>query len=108
VDEQHTQSTDTVLSHNETRASYDDNSKDKNYHLHFDKKIEGRLCCCGSLCKSDHQQPSQVKRAKQKRHFLHSWTTISNFTDAVLMGLNSIDADLNRPDDITNLFNFDK
>ncbi len=40
-------------------------------------KIEGRLCCCGFLCKSDHEQPSRVKRAKRKRRFLHSWTTIS-------------------------------
>ena len=31
-----------------------------------------------------------------------------NFTDAVLIGLNAIDADLNRPDDITNPFDFDK
>ncbi len=58
------------------------------------KKIEGRLCCCCSLCKPDHRQPSRFKRAKKKRRFLHFWTTISNFTDTVLMGLNSIDADL--------------
>ncbi len=30
-----------------------------------------------------------------------------DFTDIILMGLNSLDADLNRPDDITNPFNFD-
>ncbi len=30
------------------------------------------------------------------------------FTDTVLMGLDFIDADLKRPDDITNLFDFDK
>ncbi len=29
------------------------------------------------------------------------------FTDTILMGLNSIDADLKRPDDIMNLFDFD-
>jgi hypothetical protein len=29
-----------------------------------------------------------------------------NFMDAILMGLDSIIADLTRPDDITNLFNF--
>jgi hypothetical protein len=29
-----------------------------------------------------------------------------DFTDTVLMGLDSIDADLNRPDDVTNPFNF--
>ncbi len=58
------------------------------------KKNEGRLCCCGFLCKTDHRQPSRVKRAKRKRHFLHFWTTISNCTDTVLMGLDSMDADL--------------
>jgi hypothetical protein len=31
-----------------------------------------------------------------------------DFTDTILMGLNSIDADLKRPDDIKNSFNFDK
>ncbi len=30
------------------------------------------------------------------------------FTDTILMGLDSIDADLKRPDDVTNPFNFDK
>ncbi len=29
-----------------------------------------------------------------------------DFMDAILMGLNSMDADLNRPDDVTNPFNF--
>jgi hypothetical protein len=58
------------------------------------KKIKGRLCCCGSLCKTDHRWPSRVKRAKRKRRFLHFWTTISNFTDTILMGIDSMDADL--------------
>ncbi len=31
-----------------------------------------------------------------------------DFTDTILMGLNSIDADLKRPDDIKNPFDFDK
>ncbi len=105
---QATQLTDTVLSNIKTSASCNNNNEDKNYHLHFDKKIEGRLCCCGVPHKSDHWQPTQVKRAKRKRLFLHSWTTISNFTDTVLMGLDSIDADFNRPDDVMNQFVFDK
>ncbi len=87
LDEQCTRSTDAVPSDNKTSTRCDDNIKDTIYHLHFDKKIEGRLCCCGSPCKTDHQWPSRVKRAKRKRHFLHFWTTISNFTDTVLMGL---------------------
>jgi hypothetical protein len=31
-----------------------------------------------------------------------------DFIDTILMGLNSIDADLKRPDDIKNPFDFDK
>ncbi len=31
-----------------------------------------------------------------------------NFRDTVLMGLNSTDSDLKRPDDVTNPFHFDK
>ncbi len=57
-------------------------------------KIEDRLCCCGSLCKPDHRQPSQVKRAKRRGRFLHFWTVISNVTDTILMGLDPMDADL--------------
>ncbi len=94
LDEQLTRLNDTIPSNNKASASCDDNNKDKNYHLHFAKKIKGRLCCCGSLRKTDHQWLSWVKKAKRKRRFLHYWTTISNFTDTVLMGLNSIDADL--------------
>ncbi len=30
-----------------------------------------------------------------------------NFTGTILMGLDSMDADLNRPDDVTNPFGFD-
>ncbi len=77
LDKQCRQSTDTVPSNNKTSASCNDNNEDKNCHLHFYKKIEGRLCCCVVPCKSDHQLPSWVKRAKRKRGFLHSWTTIS-------------------------------
>ncbi len=69
-------------------------TKTKNTIFILIKKIKGRLCCCGFLCKTDHWRPSWVKRAKRKRRFLHFWTTISNFTDTVLMGLNSMDADL--------------
>ena len=84
-------------------------TKTKNTIFILIKKIKGRLCCCGFLCKTDHWRPSWVKRAKRKRRFLHFWTTISNFTDTVLMGLDSMDADLkNRPNDVTNPFDFDK
>ncbi len=58
LDERRTRSTDAVPNDNKASASCDDNNKDKNYHLHFDKKIEDRLCCCGSLCKTDHRRLS--------------------------------------------------
>jgi hypothetical protein len=40
LDEQHTQSTDTIPSNNKTSTSCNNNNKDKNYHLHFDKKLK--------------------------------------------------------------------
>ncbi len=76
LDKQRRQSTETILSNNKTSASCNNNNKDLNYHVHFDKKNEVRLCCCGVPCKSDHRQPSQVKREKRKRHFFNCWTTI--------------------------------
>ncbi len=40
LDEQQTQSTDAILSNNKTSTRCDDNNEDKNYHLHFDKKLK--------------------------------------------------------------------
>jgi hypothetical protein len=40
LDEQRRRSTDTVPSDNKASASCDNNNKDKNYHLHFDKKLK--------------------------------------------------------------------
>ncbi len=77
--EQCRQSTDAIPSNNKTSLSCDDNNKDKNYHLHFDKKMKGGCVVVVFLHKSDHWQLSQVKRAKRKIHFLHSWMTISIF-----------------------------
>jgi hypothetical protein len=82
--------------------------EDENYHLCIDKKMKA-----GSHVphKSDHQQhgakaqPSQKgKKGEMPPTFLDNDL---NFTDTILMGLNSMDADLNRPDDITNPFDFD-
>ncbi len=53
---------------------------------------------------------SQVKSKEQKERdvsFILGQRSLI-YTDTVLKGLNSIDADLNRPDDITNPFDFDK
>jgi len=81
--------------------------KDENYHLHADKKLKA-----GShvLCKSDHQQhrgKSQLSQKGKKGEMSPTFMDIDlNFTDAISMGLDSMDADLKGPDDITNLFDF--
>jgi hypothetical protein len=40
LDKQRTQSTEVVLSDNKTSTRCDDNNKDTNYYLHFDKKLK--------------------------------------------------------------------
>ncbi len=61
--------------------------------------------------KSDHQQHGAKAQLSQKGKKGEMPPTFLdnnlNFTDTVLMGLDSIDADLNRPDDVTHLFDFD-
>jgi hypothetical protein len=47
------------------------------------------------------------QKGKKKEIFSSFLEDDLNFTDTVLMGLSSIDADFKRPDDITNPFNFD-
>ncbi len=81
--------------------------EDENYHLHVDKKMKA-----GSHvpCKSDHQQHRGKSQSSQKGK--KGGTTpifLDNdldFRNTVLMGLDSMDADLNRPDDIRNPFIF--
>jgi hypothetical protein len=62
-------------------------------------------------CKSDHQQHGAKARLSQKGKKGETPPTFLDndfdFTDTVLMRLNSMDSDLNRPDDLTNLFDFD-
>jgi hypothetical protein len=48
------------------------------------------------------------QKGKKKETFCSFLDNNLYFTDTVLMGLDSIDADLKRPDDITNPFDFDK
>ncbi len=61
--------------------------------------------------KSDHQQHGAKVQLSQKGKKGEMPPTFLDddldFRDTVLMGLDSIDANLNRPDDITNLFDFD-
>jgi hypothetical protein len=107
LDEQRRQSTDTVPSNNETSANCGDNNKDKNCHLHFDTKLKAG-CVAVVPFASLTLTTKLSQQNKKKIYFLHSWTAISNFTDTILIRLDSIYADLNRSDDVTNLFNFDK
>ncbi len=48
------------------------------------------------------------QKGKKKETFPSFLDNDLYFTDTVLMGLSSIDADLKRPDDVTNPFDFDK
>ncbi len=61
-------------------------------------------------CKSDHQQHKTKSQLSQKGKKGERPPTFLdndlNFTETILMGLISIDADLNRPDDATNPFDF--
>ncbi len=62
-------------------------------------------------CKSDHEQHGAKAQSSQNGKKGETPPTFLDndldFTDTVLMGLDSMDADLNRPDDITNQFKFD-
>ncbi len=104
-------STDTPISSEDPASASSESKKpheDENYPLHIDKKMKAG----GHVpCKSNHQQHGAKAQLSQKGKKGETPPTFLgndlNFTDTILMGLNSIDADLNRPDDITNLFNFD-
>ncbi len=103
-------STDTLVPSEDPASASSESKKtheDENYHLHVDKKMKA-----GSHvpCKSDHQQQRTKSQSSQERKKGETPCTFSgndlDFTDTVLMGLNSMDADLDRPDDVTNPFEF--
>jgi hypothetical protein len=81
--------------------------KGENYHLHVDKKMKA-----GSHvpCKSEQRQQrtkSQSSQECKKGETPHTFLDNDlNFMDTILMGLDSMDADLDRPDDVTNPLNF--
>ncbi len=106
LDEQHRQSTDTVLSNNETSTSCNNNNKDKNYYFHFDKnwKYDVLLWCPLQVWPSTSKSSQKSKKKETFPSFLDDNLY---FTDTVWMGLDSISADLKRPDDVTNPFDFD-
>jgi hypothetical protein len=60
--------------------------------------------------KSDHRQHRAKVQSSQKGKKGEMHPTFLdddlNFKDTVLVGLDSMDANLNRPDDVTNLFDF--
>jgi hypothetical protein len=102
-------SVDTPVS-SEDPASASSKSKtheDENYHLHVNKKLKA-----GSHVprKSDHQQhrgkSQSIQKGKKEEKSPTFMDDNLNFMDAILMGLNSMDADLNRPDDVTNPLHF--
>jgi hypothetical protein len=104
-------STNTLVSSEEPASASSKSKKthkDENYHLHIDKKMKA-----GSHvpCKSDHQQHGAKAQLSQKGKKGETPPTFLdddlNFTDTILMGLDSMDADLNRPDDVTIPFDFD-
>jgi hypothetical protein len=61
-------------------------------------------------CKSDHRQHRGRSKLSQNGKKVKVPPTFMDndldFMDTVLMGLNSMDADLSRPDEVTNPFNF--
>jgi hypothetical protein len=83
------------------------NHEDENYHLHINKKLKA-----GSHvpCKSDHRQDrgkSQLsQKGKKGETSLIFMDDDLGFEDAIIMRLDSMDADLNRSDDLTNPFDF--
>jgi hypothetical protein len=88
-------------------SSKSKNSKDKNYHLHVNQKLKAG----GHVpCKSNHRQhrgKSQSSQNGRKRETSPTFMDNDlNFMDAVLMGLDSMGVDLNRPDVVTNPFDF--
>jgi hypothetical protein len=61
-------------------------------------------------CKSDHRQHrGRSKLSQNSKKGKVSPTFMDDdldFMDAILMGLNSMDADLSRPDEVTNSFDY--
>jgi hypothetical protein len=97
-----------VPSENHTSASSEGKiNEDENYHLHIDKKMKvgGHM-----PRKSDHQQHRSKSKSSQKGKKEEASSTFMDndldFTDTVLIGLDSLEADLKEPKDITNPFDF--
>jgi hypothetical protein len=64
LDEQCTQLTYTIPNNNKASASCNDNNEDKNYHLHFDKKLKAGCVVVVSFARLTID--GQVKSKEQK------------------------------------------
>jgi hypothetical protein len=103
-------STDTPIPSEDQESASSKSKKtheDENYHLHVAKKMKAG---CHVPCKSDHQQQRTKSQLSQKGEKGETPPTFLdddlNFMDTILMGLDSMDADLKGPNDVTNPFNF--
>jgi hypothetical protein len=90
-------SVDTPVPSEDNRSASSDGeiNEDENYHLHVDKKLKAG---CHVSHKSAHRQHrSKSKSSQRGKQREASPTFMDNnldFTDTILMGLDSIDADL--------------
>jgi hypothetical protein len=66
LDKQCTQLTDTIPSNNKTSTSCNDNNKDKNYHLHFDKKLKAGCVVVVPLASLTIDSQVESKEEKKK------------------------------------------
>ncbi len=94
LDEQRTQLTDAILSDDKTSTRCNNNNKDTNYHLHFDTKLKTECVVVAPFSSLTIDSQVESKEQKERDVSFIFWTTIANFTDTIIMGLNSIDADL--------------
>jgi hypothetical protein len=91
-------------------SSGSEEHEDENYHLQASKRMKasGHVPCKSNYPRQQHESQKGHKDKKGEK----SPTYLDNnldFTDAVLIGLDSInDAVLNGQDDVTNPFNFSK
>ncbi len=84
-------------------SSEGQNHKDENYQLHVDKKLKAGSHVHCRQHRGNSQSSQKGKKGDASPTFMDDDL---DFTDAILMGLNSMDADLKKTDDITNLFDF--
>jgi hypothetical protein len=95
LDKQRTQLTDAIPSDNKTSTRCNNNNEDTNYHLHFDKKL--KEICVVVVPFASLTIDSQVESKERKERDDH-------FNGTQIHGCRP----QNRPDDVTNPFDFDE